>query len=378
MHISLSQFIRTHRLLATGAVFWINAFLFGLWVTRLPEVKDNLELTESTLGLALFFIPLGALAAMRFISQLVNRLGAGRVTLNSVLLYGPVMILPFLATTGWQLGIALFVVGTVMGTMDIAMNAVAAAIEEEKGEVIMPSCHGFWSLGAMCGAGFGSLMLAFGMNALLQAALATLILFCLYFFFLKNHLRKSPAEDQHEEGWVWPDKALLGLTFIGFCAFQGEGAVADWSAIFLRDVASALDYQIGLGYAGFSLSMTLGRLNGNGIVARWGAKGVMPIAFAISLLGLLLVLPGKPWLAIAGYTISGIGFSLIIPIVFSEAARAPGVSPSQGIAAVAGIGYLGFLVGPVIMGGIAELINLRAGFIFVVFMLFFALLVSRR
>ena len=379
MPITLLQFIRTPALLATGTVFWINAFLFGLWVTRLPEVRDTLSMTEGALGIALFFIPLGALTAMRYISRLVQRMGAVRVTLGTVLVYGPVMVLPFMAVNSWQLCAALFFMGTVMGTMDIAMNAVAASIEQTENRVIMPSCHGFWSLGAMSGAGLGSLSLAFEIDARIQALLAMLLLFGIYFVFLRYQLISKENEDAEQEtAWVWPGKELLGLAFIGFCAFQGEGAVADWSAIFLRDTAMATSYQAGLGFAGFSLTMTLGRLNGNGIVARWGANGVLPIAFIISILGLALVIPGNGWLAIAGFTISGLGFSLIVPIVFSEAARAPGISASQGITAVAGIAYIGFLIGPVLMGGIAEFFSLRAGFIFIGIMLVLALIVSKR
>ena len=206
--------------------------------------------------------------------------------------------------------------------------------------------------------------------------------FCLALAILVLSKEVLPVKEQNaaEEGggWAFPTRAILGLVIIAFCTMQGEGVIADWSAIFMEEVAQANDFLIALGYFGFSMSMTLGRFYGDSIISTAGPKKVVWVSGAIIVIGLLLVLPAFPWVSILGFTLAGAGYALLVPVLFSEAARTPGISPAKGIASVASFGYFGFLVGPTIIGGIAEWLNLQSSFAYLVILTALAIFLGGR
>lgn len=374
----IGQFFSRASFISTGLVFAFNSLLFAFWVTRLPEIKANLALSDGALGIALFCVPAGALIAMLMISRFIQRFGAGRVTVVMTMAYAVSMILPFLAGNLWQLGLVLFVVGLTSASMDIAMNAVAATLQKAHDTIIMSTCHGFFSLGGMIGAGVGSVCIGYGIAAVPQmlAGIATVLL--LVVLWIRPVIGfVMEAASSSEAAFSWPGRALMGLAFIGFCSMQGEGAIIDWSAIYLNEITLADDYLWGMGYAGFSLSMTVGRFMGDHIMQRLPARTLLIVSFIVVILGLMMVVtPGTTWFSIAGFTLAGAGYALLVPIVFSEAAAKPGVSASQGIAAVATTGYMGFLLGPVVIGGIAEISNLTLGFGYLIFLTVLALFVA--
>lgn len=349
-------------------IFSINALLFTFWITRIPEVKERLAIGEGTLGLVLFCMPVGALLAMLMTNHLTQRFGAGRVTMASTIIFACFMLLPLHMPNIYLLGLSLFLVGISTGVMDIAMNAVAATLEAQHEQLIMSTCHGFFSLGGMVGAGIGSLMIGWAVDARLQMLGGVLFCLALSIFVLSQEVLPVKEQNAAEEGggWAFPTRAILGLVIISFCTMQGEGVIADWSAIFMEEVAMANEFLIALGYFGFSLSMTLGRFYGDSIIATAGPKKVVWVSGTIVVLGLLLVLPALPWLSILGFTLAGAGYALLVPVLFSEAARTPGISPAKGIASVASFGYFGFLLGPTIIGGIAEWFSLQTSFSYLV------------
>lgn len=363
MYKHLGSFFRNRQFWTIGLVFSINAILFAFWITRIPEVKSRLALSDGDLGLVLFGMPAGALLAMLSISVFVGRYGAVRVTLVSAACYIATMVLPLLASSFWMLAISLFFVGLFMGAMDIAMNAVASLLEKDYDTAIMSTCHGFFSLGGMIGAALGSLLIAYSVDAVTQMLAGMVTVSLLLFFILKPILETvRETHEETESHFALPGKALIGLAVVAFCSMQGEGGVADWSAVYMEQVVQAADYTWGLAFTGFALSMTLVRFAGDTVVARVGARKVILVASAGVMLGLAMLLPALAWLSIAGFTVAGIGYALLVPIVFSEAGKQPGIHPSKGIAAVATFGYLGFLIGPVLIGGIAEWYGLKSGF----------------
>ncbi len=361
----------------TGSVFAINAVLFGFFVTRIPEIKSYLGLNEGALGTALFFLPLGAMAAMLMVSRLSHRFGAGAVTVWSTVAFIATMTLPFLAPSFAVLCGVLFLAGLAGGAMDVSMNAVVSTLERAHGVSIMSTCHGFFSLGGMIGALVSSLALALGIGRVAQMAGGAAVLLVVTFAFLWPALRGIRETDSRRPpAFVLPGRALLGLAVIAFCSFQSEGIIADWSAVFMEEIAEGKRYMWGLGFAGFSLTMTLGRFSGDALVQRFGSRPLLVRAFFVVMAGVALVLTAHPWVSIAGFTLAGMGYALLVPIVFSEAGRAPGISPSQGIAGVATVGYTGFLLGPVVMGGIAHATSLRAGFGYLVVLTVVGLVVA--
>lgn len=360
---NLRRFFSEPVFIATGLTFAINAFLFTFWVIRLPEVKERLGMSEGELGLVLFFMPVGALLAMLITNRLTHRFGAGRLTTWSTVVLCLLMLLPLRMPTMGTLGLVLFFIGIVTGIMDIAMNAVAATLEIQYKKVIMSTCHGFFSLGGMVGAGLTSVLIGWEIQAVPQMTAGVILTLAVAIWWIRPLIyavRETPTEDGG--GWAIPNKALLGLAVIAFCSMQGEGAIADWSSIYLKEVAVAGEFMLGLGYFGFSLSMTLGRFWGDSLIEQAGPRQVVLVSGALVILGLLLVIPAWPWTSILGFTLAGAGYALLIPILFSESAKAPGVSPSKGIASVATMGYIGFLLGPTIIGGIAEQWNLQVSF----------------
>ncbi|MDP5169297.1 MAG: MFS transporter [Bacteroidia bacterium] len=378
MKKNLSAYVKEPQFLSIGIIFALNAVLFSLWVTRLPEVKETLGLSEGTLGFVLFFMPLGAFLAMLVTSSIVRKWGAGPVTIWSTAAYCFSMLFPLLAPNSYALSASLFMIGITSGVMDISMNAVAAALEKIHDKVIMATTHGFFSLGGMIGAFLGSAFIGIGFPG--WAPMSVAVLLCWIGLILLNRMIGHIIDkDEADEGshFALPGKAVLGLAIIAFCTMMGEGAVADWSGVYLKGITLAEGTLIGLGYAGFSLAMTIGRFYGDGLIHRMGGLRIILLGSLLSLSGLGLVLVGETYSTILGFTMIGFGYSSIIPVVFSEAARSDKQSASRGITAVASLGYLGFLVGPVVIGLISEEGGLRMGMIFLLTMALTTLLIAR-
>jgi MFS family permease len=318
-------------------------------------------LTEGQLGLALLGMPLGAIAIMAFMGPIIHRFGAGRVTWVSSIVYIFAMVLPALATNWWSLAGALVIVGFGAGSMDVAMNAAAAAIEKQYQRLIMSTSHAVFSLGGMIGAGMGSIVVGLGVPPLPHFIYTVVIMLVVAFVFRKQWLSISEqSEGSHK--WVWPTRSLALLAFIGFCVLLSEGAIADWSAVYLRHTLGGSSFIGGLGFAGFSLTMALGRFYGDSIIPRWGAGNLLRwggLVAAVSL-GTALII-GNPLVAILGFTVAGLGLSCVVPITFSAAARIPGISPGGGIAAISSLGYIGFMVGPPAIGFMADQFGLTFG-----------------
>lgn len=361
---NLQQYVRQPQFLSTGLVFAMHAFLFSLWVTRLPEVKETLQLSDADLGVCLFFMPFGAFIAMFTASTFIRKFGAGRVTMWFVVAYCLVMMLPLLALNAVLLSLSLFVVGLAAGTLDISMNAVAAALEKIHDRVIMATTHGFFSLGGMVGAFLGSALIGLGVLSWV-GMLGGIVLCMALLFWVQHHIGHLVGEEEESGSHLaLPGRAVIGLAIIGFFTMMGEGAVTDWSGIYLKDTTMAEGAMIGFGFAGFSLAMTIGRFYGDILIARLGASRIILLGSLFVIAGLGLVLLAESYSSILGFTLVGLGYSSIIPVVFSEAARSDEKSASRGITAVVSFGYIGFLSGPVLIGLISDFAGLKMGMMF--------------
>ncbi|MCB9291027.1 MAG: MFS transporter [Lewinellaceae bacterium] len=364
--------------LSVGLTFMTLSVLFGSWLARLPEVQAALALSEGQLGLALLGLPLGALALTPFAGWLMNRIHTGRAMALSTLLFCASLPFPSFAQSQFALMGSLFVVGLANNFMNISMNAAASAVEGQYGITIMSTCHGMFSLGAMIGAGSAGLVAAAGIplqNHLVAVALLMVGLQIL----LRPVILALPDSPSEGSSFTLPPRALLGLVFIGFCIMIGEGAVADWSAIYLRNTLLADPFAASLGYAGFSLAMALGRFAGDGIKVRFGAARLIATGSLLGAGGLgMAILAPSPIAAVAGFTLVGLGFSTVVPLLFSSAAKTPGVAPGTGIAAVASSGVVGFLIGPPLIGGIAEHFGLSTGLGIIAFLALVSSFIGRK
>jgi MFS family permease len=312
--------------------------------------------------MALLGSALGSLVSIPLCGRMVGRYGSSAVTNWTAVAFCLSLMLPGLAVNGVTLSIALAFYGASAGANDVAMNAQGVAVENALGRPTMSRFHAMFSIGGMIGATLGGLVAAHHIGPLPHLVAGGLV-------FLAITLATAPLMseiDEHQTGEAHrlPLRAippvLLALCAIGFCAFLSEGAMADWIAVYLKQVLNAGQGLAAMGYAVFSTGMAIFRLLGDGITERLGPTRTVRTAALVAMFGLIfaLLMPSPYW-ALPGFAAAGAGFSVIIPLVFAAGGRVPSVSRGAGIATVGGIGYLAFLFGPPAIGFLSQLTNLR-------------------
>jgi MFS family permease len=346
--------------IAVAAIFAINGLALSNWIARIPDAKAGLGIGEGMLGLVLLFAAIGALLGQPTTGWLVARFGSQRVTTVMALAFALTVILPGMAQSVPQLMAALFVLGMFNGGLDVAMNAQAATVEQRYGRPIMASFHGLWSVGGLAGAGIGGLLAAQGIALgphLLVVSIATLAAMMVALRWLVPTTGSGPGDGP---AFALPPRSLAIPGLLAFGVLFCEGAIADWSAVYLREGLGSGAGVAAAGYAVFALLMAAGRLSGDWLTLRVGPQRMVRGGGALVTLGMALVVAGSgPLLAIVGFGLVGAGVSCIFPLILSAAARTPGVASSTAIAAMATTGYTGFLVGPPLLGGMAEALSLR-------------------
>jgi len=342
---------------AVALVFALVSLFVGSWFARIPEVQAALGLSEATLGLVLLGMPLGTLLVMPLTGWGVARWGAGPVTFVTALGQGvPFVFLPVVGS-GPALAFVLFGAGILNGTLNVAMNARANAVEEAREEAIMSTCHGFFSIGGMLGAGVGSAAAAVGLSlgsqfaGLIGVGAAVVLLH-------RDVLLGGPEARQAGPVFAIPSPALAGIAALLFCILLGEGAVSNWSAVYLRKALGATAGVAGLGYAAFSAAMALGRLYGDRLLERVETRWLVQGGALLAALGLGVgILIAHPASGIAGFFVQGLGFAVLVPVLYRTAARTPGMAPGSSIAAVASAGYVGLFTGPPLLGFVADAVG---------------------
>ncbi len=353
---------------AVLAVFGLNGFALGAWFVRIPAVQDRLGIGEGLLGVALLGAAVGALLSMTVTGALISRLGSRRVVGATALLL-PVSLIPLaLAPNVPALALALVLVGASNGALDVSMNSHAVVVEERYGRRIMSSFHAAFSFGALAGSVLGGGVAYLGVDVLphflVVFVLATLAAVPAYRALLPSD---ADAAEGGTPAFARPTRALLGLGVISFCVLLGEGAMSDWSAVYLDDTLRTGPGFAAAGYAAFSLAMALGRLFGDRLTERFGPTRLVRLCGAIAALGLGAALAvGDPVFALVGFACAGAGFSVVFPLALSAAGRTGDVATGPALAAVSTAAYTGFLVGPPTIGFLAELAGLGAALYLVV------------
>ena len=346
--------------LAVLGVFFANGVVIGTWVVRIPAVQQRLGLGEGLLGVALLGAAVGALAAMPLVGALVSRFGSRRVVGTTALLLSLSLVTPALAPNLFSLVLALMLLGAANGGLDVSMNAQAVVVERGYGRPIMSSFHAAWSFGGLAGAALGGLLASVGVGPLPHFS-AVAVLSAIAFAGAYKALLPSHA-DASEEGapaFARPTRALFGLGIISFCVLLGEGAMGDWSAVYLDSTLGTGPGFAAAGYAAFSVSMAFGRLFGDKLTERLGSATLVRSCGAIAAVGLGLALAvAEPLVALVGFACAGAGFSIVFPAALSAAGRTEGMAPGPALAAVSTAAYTGFLVGPPFIGFLAELTGL--------------------
>ncbi|WP_437291855.1 MFS transporter [Sorangium sp. So ce406] len=356
---------------AVSVMFLANGIAFASWAARVPAVRERLGLRDSALGLALLGVAVGAILAFRAAGPLVARLGSRRVTRVSAMLLCAALPLPALAPSFAALVAALVLLGMSNGLMDVAMNAQAVEVERRHGRPILASVHGMFSLGGLIGAALGALAAGMAVSPavhLLAVAAVLAVVILDAGGALSADARPEPAVAAvagSAEGRRSTRLLLLGL--IAFCSSVGEGAMANWSAVYLRDELHTTAAVAAIGYAVFSLAMLVGRFSGDGLTQRFGAERLVRAAALLVAggLGAALVV-NVPIALLLGFGCVGAGLSVVVPLVFRAGASAPDVAPGKALATLATLSYGGFLVGPPLIGLLADRFTLRGGLAVVV------------
>ena len=346
--------------------FFVSGFLFATWGVHVPTVRAHYALDEQTLALTMLAAGVGALGGLAFAGRWVGRWGPQRVALLTGVVAALSLTL-LLASHAWPMLLATMVVFGAAGSIyDVAMNAGGSALEHACGRRLMSRFHALFSFGGMAGAAFGSLLLRLQVDAALHLA-ATGAASVLAVWWATRPALPVTAPDAHAasesrgfaargRGVLW---ALGALAAIGLVA---EGAMYDWSVLYMQRELGSAPALAALAYASFSVAMGLARLCGDWARARWPAHKLMTASALLSAAGMAVALLGRdPALALACFALVGLGLANVIPVLFAAASRVPGVPAAQGIAAVSSMGYVGFMAGPPVIGFIAQHRSLTAG-----------------
>lgn len=357
--------------LAVLTLFFINGLAGASWFVRIPDVQDSIGLSNALLGVTLLGLPAGAVVAMPIAGLMTNRVGSRRIALIGAVIACVGVALIGVANNAALLAAMLVVFGIGNGAMDIGMNAQGVEVESYAEHSLMSQFHGAFSVGGIAGAASGGFLASHGVDV--QPHLAGIGLICfIATLVIARLLLPRPAEHEHADAPAltlrapWPI-VLLGI--IAFCAMLTEGAMSDWTAVYLRDIGAGAGLAAS-GYALFSITMAIGRLSGDRAIDALGGRRLIRIGGVVAAGGILLamVLHTVP-AALIGFGLVGIGVATIAPIVYSTAGSSRLIPPGTAIAAATTIGYLGFMAGPPVIGLTAGLTGLRWALTVVVAML---------
>ncbi|MBB3457023.1 fucose permease [Rhizobium sp. BK313] len=340
---------------AVSLLFLMNGFTVGCWAPKIPEFAERLQLTKFELGLMILVFGLGSLVMMPMAGAQIAGRGSKIVVKAFAVLLLPMLLALTITQSVWTAAIAIFLFGGFIGAMDVAMNANAVSVEQSMHRAIMSSCHAFWSLGGLIGSAIGGFLIShWGVLGHAEAATALSVLFLAVAWPMILSDQPHPDEAKPKARLpLIPLPWLLGMMAL-FCMIP-EGAVLDWSALYLSQEKAASVTLSGFGFAAFSLTMATMRFAGDFVRDRLGAVKTLRVCTVFAIVGMLLAaLAPNAILAIIGFALCGIGISNMVPIAFSAAGNIPGLQPGIGISVVTTMGYSGMLVAPSAIGFAAE------------------------
>ena len=359
---SLLLIISNPRYFGPAWVFASLNILFGTWAIYIPTVKEDLAIDKSQLGMALFFLSLGVFTIFPVAARIINRVGVGKTMGLSLFVLCITALLPLLAPNLYALMGALFLFGASSGITDISMNTLVTELEKEDRTKFMSAAHGFFSLGGVL-AGLGSFFILKLNNPPLHMLLAVVLVIGVNFIFMKRyyHLKAAPVEKEPFSLKVFKPLLLLGV--VSFVSMGSEGAIVDWSGLYLKEISMAPETLWGLGFLAFSAMMTLGRFLGDAVSTKLGSVKIVALGALVAIMGYGLVLTTATSLAIMGFALCGLGFSVMVPELFRIGGNVKGVESSQGVSFIAGMGYSGFLLAPPLLGYVAKTSSLVSCFV---------------
>ncbi len=352
--------------LAVSLVYFSMGLCFSSWASRIPDIKTALTLNDAIFGSILFALPVGQFLMMPFSGRLVTRFGSHRVLQFAFPAYTLALTSIGLVQAGWQLAISLFLFGVSGNMCNISVNTQGIEAERLYGRPIMASFHGGWSLAGFTGALIGLIMINLKLQPLWHFVFIVLLVWTIvrinYPFLVRSELI-GKIKRPRRKFFLKPDYILLQLGIIGFCSMASEGAMFDWSGVYFKDVVQAPESLVILGYTSFMIMMASGRFLADYLIRKIGRKKLIQICGTMISAGLFTSVI-FPYLvpATLAFMLVGLGVSSIVPTVYSTAGKHPTIPPGIALATVSSVSFLGFLMGPPLIGYIAEALSLRYSF----------------
>jgi MFS family permease len=366
MNLTLSLPTQRYYRIAVSTFYFIQGIVFASWASRIPDLQQRLGLSEAGLGAVLFALPVGQLMATMLSGYLVNRFGSRNTLTIGALLYPAGLLLLGGVSTLWQLFGGLVLFGIFGNLCNISVNTQGVGVERLYGRSIMASFHGLWSLAGFTGGIIGALMVAYSVSPTWHFVFIYLLTFTLLLIarkFVVPRDAKPRVKEGKKNGWVKPDAFIFTLGLIAFACMICEGTMFDWSSIYFGKIVHAPKQWTRMGYIAFMSTMAGGRFISDYFVTRFGSKTILQLSGITIVAGMLLAV-AFPNIIVAtlGFLLVGVGVSSVVPLVYSLAGRSKKIVPGMALALVSTIGFLGFLLGPPIIGFIAGISSLRISF----------------
>jgi MFS family permease len=351
---NISSFIKIKPAVAVGFLFSTSSLLFGTWVASIPGIKSRLGFSDGSLGLSLLLSPLGAITGMLLSTRVFSKIQVGKWMFSGYIILCCIMILQINSVNRVMFWVCLYCFGTISFLNGVSTNATVNMLEKRYNRLMMSTCHGMYSLGGAVSAGLAVLLFSIHIPSGWQIVIIACIIIVVI-LSNKNLLLGNTDIIHSRSGIKLPSLTILGISFICMVSFMAEGCVADWSAIYFKEVLHSPKALISLGYAGFSVAMTLGRLNGDTLITKFGSKRIVIAGCLLAAIGFaMVVFVPAVIVAITGYVLVGFGCCCIVPVLFRASANISGVSTVEGFAMVTTGGLIGFLTGPSVIGFISE------------------------
>lgn len=352
-----------HQNMAVGIVFFLLGLSFTTWTSRIADIQQKQNLTDGQLGSVLFAMPVGLWVSLAVSGWFVKKYSSKSVAVWGLILYHIILVSIGLCSTTIQLVISLFLSGLFYSAVNVSMNTQGTLAEHNVNKTLLPFFHGIWSVAGFIGAFIGTLLIRNGIPIITQfiiiasLGISTILLSKKYLFY-------KPELEQVGKTFAIPEKSLIILGVIAFFAMICESTMYDWSVVYFQKEVHNANNNIGIGYSVFMAMMTIGRFANNFLSGKYGIRNLILINACLIFSGtwIAVIYPNLTGSSI-GFGLVGLGISSMVPLVAGAASKTKRMAPASGIASVLTIGFVGYLIGPPLIGYISEYFNLKIAFV---------------
>jgi MFS family permease len=354
--------------LSIALIFLIRGFIIGNWFPRIPGLVERLEIPSSVLGIIWFLLAAGCIVSFAIAAKLMKRSGSARAILYFAIPYPIILTLVSLAPNVWLFGLGVIVYGLMAGGFDVSTSVQGGVVERATRRPLVSSLYGFFSLGTLTGSFVSGIIAQAKVPIPLQFAVLGAFSIPLFIYLhrrlLADEMREvAPPKVKRRFRLNLPPRVLWPLGALVLCVSLGEESINNWVALYMRQDLGSNPAIAGFAYTAFAIATFTGRIMGDVVMQRFGVDRILMSGSLLAASGIGFgILVNQPWALLIGFAAVGAGLSVVVPVTYRRAGEVPGMSAASAVATVASIGYLGFLVGPILIGFIADLFSLRVAF----------------